>query len=456
MKYGLYLFFLTLICSCNSQKSTDLRSIGVGGSGGAVAPVVTSILPVTYGVKGGITVTITGDFFAAGATVTIGGTACTNPVIVDPNTITCTLPYHFAAVVDVVVLNPSGISGTLFSGFSYNSYLFASNQIGASALYRMRVDSLTGNITQLGNTTVPNGAYGVEVDSSNTWVYTAGAIANQIAGFTIDHANGNLTAVPGSPLPAGSGVNGISISKDSKCLIASNWSGAAAAKVTSYSINQMTGALTKVADYTGGTNPGFAAIHPENKFVYVANYGSNNISAYTLNTATCTLVFINNYASGASPDAISVHSTGKFVYTGNASATGGVTALLIDQTTGALTLIDTYVTSNAEKGSGVEIEKTGSQLYVTARGNDVLGAGKVWGYNINVTTGILTAIGNWATKAGPNDVRILGDGKFVFTANAADNSVSVFSRDLATGILTPASPDSYPIGTSPAIIGITF
>lgn len=447
--------------SCNAQQTLEQRSIGIGGGGSSSAPTVSSISPSSYGVKGGVLVTVTGADFSEGATVTIGGTACTSPTVVDSTSITCTLPYHFASVVDVVVLNANGITGTLFNGFSYNSYLYASNQSGASALSRMKVDSLTGSITQLGSTAVPNGTYGVEVDSTNTWVYSAGVSANQIAGFTINHATGDLTAVPGSPFAAGSGVDAVAVSKDSKCLIASNFFAAAGVAVTSYTINQSTGALTKVADYAGGTQAGFIGIDPLNRFVYVTNYGSDNISAYTLNTSNCTLGIIGTYACGDGPDAISVHPTGKFLYTGNASnaftgGKGAVTAMSIDQFTGALTLIDTYLTADSRNGSGVEVDKTGSQVYVTARGNDAPGAGKVFGYNINTTNGVLTEIGNWVTGNGPNDVRILGDGKFVFTANTAANSVSVFVRDLATGLLTPASPASYTIGNSPGIIGITF
>lgn len=456
MQRKLYLLILILLSSCNSQQSSQGRSIGVDGDSKPTAPIVTGISPESYGVKGGISVTITGTNFNEGATVTVGGSACENVVINSSTEITCDLTYHFASVVDVVVLNTNGITGTLFNGFSYNSYLYASNQTGGSALNRMKIDSLTGNITQLGSTAVSNGAYGVEVDATNTWVYTAGVSANQIAGFTIDHGSGDLTAIPGSPFAAGSGVNGLGLSKDSKCLIASNWTGGGATKVTSYTINQSTGALVKVADYTGGTNPGGIGIHPDNKFVYVANYGSNNVSAYTLDTATCTLVFINNYASGSSPDAVSVHPTGKFVYTGNASAIGGVTGFMVNQSTGELTLIDTYVTSNATNGSGVEIEKTGNQLYVTARGGGGVGLGKLWGFEINTTTGVLTTTGNWTTNNGPNDVRILGDGKFVFTANSESNTVDVFSRDLSTGNLTPASPAYFTIGNTPGIIGITF
>ena len=445
--------------ACNIKKDLAINTIGItDGADAANSPTVTTISPALYGVKGGITVTITGTNFVSGATVILGGTNCPNVVVLNATQITCTLPYHFASVVDVVILNPNGITGTLFNGFSYNSYLYASNQSTSSFITRMRIDSATGAITQLGTTAAPLGAYAVEIDSTNTWIYTAGATANQIAGFTIDHGTGNLTAVPGSPFAAGAGVDGLAVSKDSKCLIASNFNSAPAVAVTSFTINQTTGAITKVSDYAAGTNAGFIAIDPLNRFVYVTNYGSNTISAYTLNTVNCTLGIIGTYAAGNSPDAVSIHPNSKFIYTGNATntftpgSTGAVTVLSIDQVTGALSPVAFYQTADARNGSGVEIDKTGTQIYVTARGNDVSGAGKIFAFNIDSTSGTLVPINSWSTSDGPNDVRILGNGKFVFTANFAGNNVNVFVRDF----LVPASPASYPAGSGPAIIGITF
>ncbi len=463
MKNIIFISLCVSLLACNVPKDTSNRSIGIAsGADAANSPTVTAIGPVSYGVKGGITVTLTGTNFVAGAIVILGGTNCPSVTVVSATQITCTLPYHFASVVDVVVLNPNGISGTLFNGFSYNSYLYASNQSVSSFLTRMRIDSATGAITVLGTTAAPLGAYAVEIDPTNTWVYTAGVSANSIAGFTIDHATGNLTAVPGSPFAAGAGVDGLATSKDSKCLIASNFNAAAAVAVTSFSINSTNGALTKVADYPAGTNSGFIAIDPSNRFVYVTNYGSGTISAYSINTTSCALTVIGTYAAGSAPDAVSVHPNGKFIYTGNAAntfnpgATGAVTVLSIDQVTGALSPVAFYQTSDARNGSGVEIDKTGTQIYVTARGNDLAGTGKVFGYNIDSTSGTLTAINNWPTGDGPNDVRILGNGKFVFTANFKSNNVNVFVRDLTTGNLVPASPATYAAGTGPAIIGITF
>ncbi len=83
------------------------------------APVVTSIDP-TSGKEIGLTsVTITGSNFQSGATVTVGGRAPSNVVVVSPTVITATVPSHSAGTVDVIVTNPDGLSGTLEDGFTF-------------------------------------------------------------------------------------------------------------------------------------------------------------------------------------------------------------------------------------------------------------------------------------------------------------------------------------------------
>jgi hypothetical protein len=63
-------------------------------------------------------VTITGTNFAAGATVTIGGTAATNVVVVSGTQITATTPAHAAGAATVTV-TVTGQTGNLANGFTY-------------------------------------------------------------------------------------------------------------------------------------------------------------------------------------------------------------------------------------------------------------------------------------------------------------------------------------------------
>ncbi|MGB6834128.1 MAG: IPT/TIG domain-containing protein [Candidatus Acidiferrum sp.] len=86
----------------------------------AVVPTVSSISPNNGPVAGGTAVTITGTNFAAGATVTIGGTAATSVVVATATQITATTPAHAAGAATVTV-SVNGQSGSLNNGFTYNS-----------------------------------------------------------------------------------------------------------------------------------------------------------------------------------------------------------------------------------------------------------------------------------------------------------------------------------------------
>lgn len=85
------------------------------------APHVSGISPSTGSTVGGDSVTITGTGFNSGATVTIGGSAATSVTIVSSTSITATTPAHAAGAVDVVVTNTDTKSGTLTSGFTYQT-----------------------------------------------------------------------------------------------------------------------------------------------------------------------------------------------------------------------------------------------------------------------------------------------------------------------------------------------
>jgi fibronectin type 3 domain-containing protein len=84
----------------------------------AAIPGVTSVSPNSGPAAGGTAVTITGSNFAAGATVTFGGAAATNVVVVSGTSITATAPAGSAGAVTVAV-TVSGQSGNLASGFTY-------------------------------------------------------------------------------------------------------------------------------------------------------------------------------------------------------------------------------------------------------------------------------------------------------------------------------------------------
>jgi len=82
-------------------------------------PEIDSVSPPSGPDYGGTEIVISGQYFADGAQVTLGGSDCEDTEVVSSTTISCTVPPAQAGVVDVTVVNPDDRSVTLAEGFVY-------------------------------------------------------------------------------------------------------------------------------------------------------------------------------------------------------------------------------------------------------------------------------------------------------------------------------------------------
>jgi 6-phosphogluconolactonase len=130
--------------------------------------------------------------------------------------------------------------------------------------------------------------YSIAVDPSGSVLYTANegvptateATPGSISAFKIDSSTGALTPVLGYPQSIA--VHGaISIDPMGKFLFVPEIGG-----VSVYAISTATGALSAVAGspFTAGTDPSFVSVDPTDRFVYVVNEGSANVSEFTLDS----------------------------------------------------------------------------------------------------------------------------------------------------------------------------
>ncbi len=85
------------------------------------APTVTGVSPNAGTVSGGTVVTITGTNFFSGATVTVGGVACTSRTVLSSTSISCAVPAGAAGAKTVSVTNVDGQAGSLASAFTHQN-----------------------------------------------------------------------------------------------------------------------------------------------------------------------------------------------------------------------------------------------------------------------------------------------------------------------------------------------
>ena len=85
------------------------------------APTVSAIAPASGNSAGGTLVTITGTNLRAGVTVNVGGSAATNIVLVDANSLFAVVPPHPIGVSAITVTNTDAQSGSLGGAFTYTA-----------------------------------------------------------------------------------------------------------------------------------------------------------------------------------------------------------------------------------------------------------------------------------------------------------------------------------------------
>jgi hypothetical protein len=116
-------FVPPLVANGRVYVATWSNQVAVYGLTGTVpAPTLASVAPKQGTAGGGTNVTLTGQNFASGASVTFGGTAAANVVVASATQITAVTPSHKQGGVSVVVTNPDGQSATLAVGFTYRKH----------------------------------------------------------------------------------------------------------------------------------------------------------------------------------------------------------------------------------------------------------------------------------------------------------------------------------------------
>jgi len=335
---------------------------------------------------------------------------------------------------------PSG-SGPGGGGSSTQVQFNDATALGGSAGFTF--DKTTNNVTiantlTVGTVTATTGVF------SNNFVKAQKIVAPTPI---INKGTGLLTSI-GATTSLGSSIFNLAVDPTGRFLYAPVSGGTT---VEQYTIDQSTGALTSIGAATAGNGPRAVAVDPTGRFAYVSNFTDNSISQFSIVQATGALTALSpaTVATGTSPQQnLMVDPTGRFLYIG--TTTGGLAYVYqysIDQSTGALTLIQSTLLSFATSRCSVWVDPTGRFVYAA-------GSASISVYRINQSTGALTIVGS-ATALSGTISSIAGDptGRFVYLVDQTGSLVNQFSIDQNTGAVT--SLGTVSTGSTPVYIAIS-
>lgn len=209
--------------------------------------------------------------------------------------------------------------------------------------------------------------------------------------------------------------------------------------IQSYTVSTSTAPyLTPLATYpTSGTvSSEQTVIHPSGQFIYYTD-GGTFVWVVKVNAATGALTssgFTSVPAGSAtSLSFIAIDPYGRFLYVSN-DVDSTIYGFTINQTTGQLTaMTGSPFSANLSTPYCVIIDRSGSYLYATNNTGGTGGTGDISAYNINQTTGALTAFTSnptIATGTGPILATLNPSGVTLYTANfdgVSTNTISAYS-----------------------------
>jgi len=336
----------------------------------------------------------------------------------------------------------------------YRAYVGTYTGAKSQGIYTFTFDAVTGEMgpVELAAQTV-NPSF-LAVAPNQKRLYAVGEIAEAgkkggvVSAFAIQ-VDGKLTLL-NQVSTVGAGPCHLTVDNTGRMVLAANYGGGS---VVSFPI-QADGLLGEHAGFVQHTgrsvtprqsqpNAHSVNISPDNRFVFVADLGLDQVLTYKIDPANATFVphdpALVKITPGSGPRHLCFHPNGRFAYVINEIALT-VTAFSFDAKRGTLAEIQTISTLPAADAAALKsswstaeiaVHPNGKFLYGSNRGHDTIAV-----YGI-AEDGKLTLVQNAAAEVKvPRHFALDPTGLWLFTEGQKSGDVALFRVDAGTGFLT--------------------
>lgn len=289
---------------------------------------------------------------------------------------------------------------------------------------------------------------------------------NHVLTFTIDESSGALSVPVTAAGPNQS--TGMAASMNGQLYVSDFLNDT----VDGFSINLSSGALTAITNspfWLGGIPPGaggLSAFVQNSNYLYATDLNAGTVAGFLYDSGTGVLTPVpgSPFSAGNTP----VHAVLATTFQGNIASlylyvsnlndsAGGISAFTVNQQNGALSPIlgSPFPTGapGSYPGPSAMVVSVGSGFLYVALAGTANANNQIAAFSINPATGGLSSLPQSPFTTGNDPLQMAyvpitaGPGGFLYTGNVLDDTISAFTVDNSTGVLTPIG-SSFPAGSS--------
>lgn len=298
---------------------------------------------------------------------------------------------------------------------------------------------------ELGNPTYVT----VSDDHKNLYAVSKDGENGGVTAFSIEEKTGALTKL-NAQYGAGSPPCHVSVDHEKNTVVTANYH---TTNLVSYRTNEdgsIQPATSEIAHE--GTGPHerqekphmhFAGFTPDEKYVIAIDLGSDRVMTYAALEGELTQVQVFQAAPGSGPRHITFHPNQKYAYV-MTELSSEVLVLHYEEKDGSFTqqqsiktIPETFTETN--DGSAIHISSDGEYVYAGNRGHNSIAR-----YKVDQDSGQLTFV-EWTSTEGnwPRDFVLDPTEQFLIATNQKSNTMTLFERDKATGKLSLVQSDVH-------------
>ena len=321
---------------------------------------------------------------------------------------------------------------------------------GSEGVYVFSFDRKAGTMRQIQTVANAKSPSFLALHPSGKYLYSVNEAADKTGGvssYAIDGKTGKLNYLNSQP-SRGRNACYVSVDQTGKTAFVANYTSGSLGVLPINNDGTLAMPTDSVQDSGSSANTQrqegphvhSATVGPGNRFLYVADLGTDKLHILAIDPKTSTvkpaeMPFVA-VKPGSGPRHFAVHPNGKYAYLVE-ELISSVAVFSRNPKTGALTMIQDGVPTLPNGFSGqntsadIHIDPSGRFLYQSNRGANTLAI-----FSIDAD-GMLTKVADQPVEGKtPRNFMIDPKGEFVFVANQDTDNITIFRRDRKTGKLT--------------------